>query len=305
MPPSRPPRAPAPDLLPARHLPHHRTAWFSTRSTRLADVRARLDPHGVRPVERQAGLLSSMSFLGSFPGASLAGSWPTATAASWSSRSADLLGSAAFGAPSPPDAGAGLRQAAARLRMGMEFRLRWRSSRRSSRPPSAGAKWPSSKAYGRWASSPRPAEPSPPLLVRLALGIPLSGGPALFVFVIRMYGPSRPAAGRARGATRNRPLMARSRPRRVATRRPRAAAGGDCPADGAGSLRRFSFLELWTGPYVRRTVMIWLLWSLPCSALRLTTGWARSAGGRLQRREVDLLHVLISLAACGFVAAPG
>ena len=117
--------------------------------------------------------------------------------------------------------------------------------------------------------------------------------PALFVFVIRMYVPESPRWLAERGRHEEAGLvMAR-------------IEAAESPT-GPAAVRRFSFLELWTGPYVRRTVMIWLLWFFALLGFYGLTTWL---GALLQNAGYSVAKsvsytILISLAGLpGFVAA--
>ena len=132
--------------------------------------------------------------------------------------------------------------------------------------------------------------------------------PAVFVFVVRMYVPELPRWLAERGRHEEAGLVmdkieAAVRRRLGGRELPPAVTA---PSTGPAAVRRFSFLELWTGPYIRRTVMIWLLWFFALLGFYGLTTWL---GALLQEAGYSVTKsisytILISLAGLpGFVAA--
>ncbi|WGF88123.1 MFS transporter [Marinivivus vitaminiproducens] len=132
--------------------------------------------------------------------------------------------------------------------------------------------------------------------------------PALFLFVVRFYVPESPRwlADQGRAAEAEKVMAAIET--KVAARLP-AGATLDEPrpiAAGAKTERRFSFLELWSGEYASRTVMIWLVWFFALLGFYGLTTWL---GALLQAQGYTdttstAYVVLIALAGIpGFITA--
>jgi MFS transporter, putative metabolite:H+ symporter len=132
--------------------------------------------------------------------------------------------------------------------------------------------------------------------------------PAVFLLFIRFWVPESPRWLASRGRTEQANAILDTIERKV-----RARTGGrELPAPvvvrsaPTAVSNRFSFLELWTGPYARRTVMIWALWFFALLGYYGLTTWL---GALLQQAGFAVTKsvfytILISLAGIpGFITA--
>lgn len=130
--------------------------------------------------------------------------------------------------------------------------------------------------------------------------------PALFVFVIRFYVPESPRwlADRGRDAEANAAMSEIER--RVASKLNGAGLPDPQPLAQPRGESRFSFIELWSGGYAVRTIMIWLVWFFALLGFYGLTTWLGAllqAAGFSVTKSVSYT-LLISLAGIpGFIAA--
>ncbi|WP_043754025.1 MFS transporter [Methylobacterium nodulans] len=131
--------------------------------------------------------------------------------------------------------------------------------------------------------------------------------PALFLFVVRMFVPESPRwlADRGRFDEANRVLAdieAKVRARLDGRPLPEPQP---LPAQAQGE-RRFSFLELWSSGYASRTVMIWLTWFFALLGFYGLTTWLGALlqeAGHSVTKSVSYT-ILISLAGVpGFISS--
>lgn len=131
--------------------------------------------------------------------------------------------------------------------------------------------------------------------------------PALFLFVVRMFVPESPRwlADRGRFDEANRVLAdieAKVRARLDGRPLPEPQP---LPAQAEGE-RRFSFLELWSSGYASRTVMIWLTWFFALLGFYGLTTWLGALlqeAGHSVTKSVSYT-ILISLAGVpGFISS--
>lgn len=136
----------------------------------------------------------------------------------------------------------------------------------------------------------------------------LEGVPAVFVLVIRRIVPESPRWLADRGHAERAEAVIGTMEREVQAR------GGGAPlpaadlsaALAAADRRRFSFLELWSSGYAGRTVMVWLLWFFALLGYYGLTTWL---GALLQQAGYPVTKsvyytILISLAGVpGFFTA--
>ena len=132
--------------------------------------------------------------------------------------------------------------------------------------------------------------------------------PALFLFVVRFFVPESPRwlADRGRAADAHKVMSAIEA--KVLGRLP-AGTKLDEPrpvAAVARGERRFSFMELWTGEYASRTVMIWLVWFFALLGFYGLTTWLGAllqAQGFTNTKSTEYV-ILIALAGVpGFITA--
>ncbi|HEY0523322.1 MAG TPA: MFS transporter, partial [Stellaceae bacterium] len=142
----------------------------------------------------------------------------------------------------------------------------------------------------------------------------LEGGPAIFVLVIRRLVPESPRWLADRGHADRAEAVMRGIEEKVSERlggralpapAPAASVATDAAATAVAT-RRFSFLELWSGDYARRTAMVWCLWFFALLGYYGLTTWL---GALLQQSGFAVTKsvyytILISLAGVpGFFAA--
>ncbi len=141
----------------------------------------------------------------------------------------------------------------------------------------------------------------------------LEGVPAIFVLVIRRFVPESPRWLADRGHADRAEAVMRGIEEKVSERlggRPLPApAAATVPTEAvtaAATVRRFSFFELWSGDYARRTAMVWCLWFFALLGYYGLTTWL---GALLQQSGFAVTKsvyytILISLAGVpGFFAA--
>lgn len=132
--------------------------------------------------------------------------------------------------------------------------------------------------------------------------------PALFLFVVRFFVPESPRWLADRGRTEEAEKVMSEIERKVVARLP-AGTTLDEPRPVvavARGVRRFSFLELWSGQYASRTVMIWLVWFFALLGFYGLTTWLGAllqAQGFTNTKSTEYV-VLIALAGIpGFIVA--
>lgn len=132
--------------------------------------------------------------------------------------------------------------------------------------------------------------------------------PALFLFVVRFFVPESPRWLADQGRVAEAEKITDDIERRVLARMP---AGATLPAPQpvaavAQGERRFSFMELWSKGYASRTVMIWLVWFFALLGFYGLTTWLGAllqAAGYAEVKSVQYV-VLIALAGVpGFITA--
>lgn len=132
--------------------------------------------------------------------------------------------------------------------------------------------------------------------------------PALFLFVVRFFVPESPRWLADQGRVAEAEKITDDIERRVLARMP---AGATLPAPQpvaavAQGERRFSFMELWSKGYASRTVMIWLVWFFALLGFYGLTTWLGAllqAAGYAEVKSVQYI-VLIALAGIpGFITA--
>ncbi len=131
--------------------------------------------------------------------------------------------------------------------------------------------------------------------------------PALFLLVIRRFVPESPRWLAARGRFAEADAVMKAIEAKVSARLGGRALPEPAPLPAqAAQERRFSFMELWQPAYAGRTVMIWLTWFFALLGFYGLTTWL---GALLQQTGFSVTKsvyytVLISLAGVpGFIAA--
>lgn len=132
--------------------------------------------------------------------------------------------------------------------------------------------------------------------------------PALFLFVVRFFVPESPRWLADRGRDREAEKVMSEIEAKVLARLPagtRLDEPKPLPAVQRGA-RRFSFMELWSGTYASRTVMIWLVWFFALLGFYGLTTWLGAllqAQGFTNTKSTAYI-VLIALAGIpGFITA--
>ena len=132
--------------------------------------------------------------------------------------------------------------------------------------------------------------------------------PALFLFVVRFFVPESPRWLADQGRLDEADRITTEIERKVLARLP---AGSTLPeprpvAATAAGERRFSFMELWSKGYASRTIMIWLVWFFALLGFYGLTTWLGAllqASGYTVTKSVSYI-VLIALAGIpGFITA--
>jgi putative MFS transporter len=132
--------------------------------------------------------------------------------------------------------------------------------------------------------------------------------PALFLFVVRFFVPESPRWLADRGRTDEAEKVMAEIEAKVLARLPEGTkldAPKPLPPIARGE-RRFSFMELWSGDYASRTIMIWLVWFFALLGFYGLTTWLGAllqAAGYTDVKSTSYI-VLIALAGIpGFITA--
>lgn len=130
--------------------------------------------------------------------------------------------------------------------------------------------------------------------------------PALFLFVVRAFVPESPRWLADRGRDAEAGAVMTEIERNVSARLSTPLPEPKPITLSALTVRRFSFLELWSGEYASRTVMIWLTWFFALLGYYGLTTWLGAllqAAGYSVAKSVEYT-ILISLAGIpGFITS--
>jgi putative MFS transporter len=132
--------------------------------------------------------------------------------------------------------------------------------------------------------------------------------PALFLFVVRFFVPESPRWLADQGRSDEAEKVMSGIESNVLARLP-AGTRLDEPrplAAQARTERRFSFLELWTGEYASRTVMIWLVWFFALLGFYGLTTWLGAllqAAGYTDVKSTSYVVLMALAGVPGFITA--